>query len=288
MHHPNDDTLALIALGEEADSAHLATCPDCRERLDGLVQVVSAVRRGPLEHPGPGVWEGVRAELGLSPGLLPGPAARSAPAASLPGAPLPAAPPVRAEPVPSGPDAQDGSVDPGAPAAPAAPAVTPTRPRPLRPSRQAGRGAVGPRAGRRVRLLTAIAAGLVAGIGGTLLFQGLTSDRDTVVSQTVLAALPGKQGDGVAELRTGADGDRLRVRLSGLPAPDGFYEVWLLDRAAKRMISLGTLDPSGQASYSLPADVRTADYPVVDVSREPLDGNPGHSSDSFLRGTLHG
>ncbi|GAA4193553.1 hypothetical protein GCM10022252_36670 [Streptosporangium oxazolinicum] len=277
MHHLNDDTLALIALGEESDPAHLATCPDCRERLDGLVQVVLAVRQGPLEHPGPGVWEGVRAELGLSPGLLPGPAVPPAPAAPL----------VQAESAPPGP----ASTGPGAQAAPAAPAA-PTRPRPFRSFREAGGGGASSRAGRRVRLLAAVAAGLavglVAGIGGTLLFQRPAPDRDTVVAQTVLGALPGKRGDGVAELRTGAGGDRLQVRLSGLPAPDGFYEVWLLDRAAQRMISLGPLGPSGQASYSLPADIRTSDYPVVDVSREPLDGNPGHSSDSFLRGTLHG
>ncbi|GAA4226109.1 hypothetical protein GCM10023075_25660 [Streptosporangium album] len=84
----------------------------------------------------------------------------------------------------------------------------------------------------------------------------------------------------------GAGGNRLQVRLTGLPAPGGLYEVWLLDRAAKRMISLGTVGPSGQASYPLPVGITTSDYPVVDVSREPLDGNPGHFSDSFLRGTL--
>ncbi|MEU8201568.1 anti-sigma factor [Streptosporangium sp. NPDC049046] len=272
MHHLNDDTLALIALGEESDSAHLATCPDCRERLEGLAQVVSAVRQGPLEHPSPDVWEGIRAELGLSPDLLPGPAQ--------------AAPLVQAKPKAS--PGLGGSAGPSAPPDPAAPAVAPARPRPLRPSREAGSGAARSRVGRRVQLLAAVAAGLVIGIGGTFLFQGLAPNRDTVVAQTVLSALPGKQGDGVAELRTGSDGDRLQVRLSGLPAPDGFYEVWLLDQAAKRMISLGTLGPSGEASYPLPANVRTTDYPVVDVSREPLDGDPGHSSDSFLRGTLHG
>jgi hypothetical protein len=28
------------------------------------------------------------------------------------------------------------------------------------------------------------------------------------------------------------------------------------------------------------------DYPVVDISREPLDGDPAHSADSISRGEL--
>jgi hypothetical protein len=39
-------------------------------------------------------------------------------------------------------------------------------------------------------------------------------------------------------------------------------------------------------SVTLPADLDLGRFDVVDVSREPLDGNPGHSSDSVLRGTL--
>ncbi len=37
---------------------------------------------------------------------------------------------------------------------------------------------------------------------------------------------------------------------------------------------------------ALPADVDLAEFPVVDVSAEPYDGNPGHSAVSVTRGTL--
>ena len=40
------------------------------------------------------------------------------------------------------------------------------------------------------------------------------------------------------------------------------------------------------SSTLVPAGVNLTDYPVVDVSLEPLDGNPAHSGTSVLRGTL--
>ena len=36
----------------------------------------------------------------------------------------------------------------------------------------------------------------------------------------------------------------------------------------------------------LPAGISLADYPVVDISAEPYDGDPTHSTDSVVRGTL--
>jgi anti-sigma-K factor RskA len=61
--------------------------------------------------------------------------------------------------------------------------------------------------------------------------------------------------------------------------------VWLLDAAGKRLVSLGLLDGS-TATFAVPPQVDLADYPVVDVSLEPADGDPAHSGDSVVRGTL--
>ena len=36
----------------------------------------------------------------------------------------------------------------------------------------------------------------------------------------------------------------------------------------------------------LPAQVDVGEFPVVDVSIEPADGDPAHSGDSVVRGTL--
>jgi len=38
--------------------------------------------------------------------------------------------------------------------------------------------------------------------------------------------------------------------------------------------------------FPLPDDLDLAAYPVVDISEEPFDGNPGHSGDSIVRGVL--
>lgn len=51
------------------------------------------------------------------------------------------------------------------------------------------------------------------------------------------------------------------------------------------MVSLGVLRGT-EADLVLPDGLDLADYPVVDVSQEHFDGDPGHSSDSLSRGTL--
>jgi hypothetical protein len=51
------------------------------------------------------------------------------------------------------------------------------------------------------------------------------------------------------------------------------------------MYSVGLMD-ADQASFAVPADIDLARYPIVDISDEPLDGNPAHSSISMVRGTI--
>jgi anti-sigma-K factor RskA len=68
------------------------------------------------------------------------------------------------------------------------------------------------------------------------------------------------------------------------PTTDTFYEVWLIAPDGKRLQSLGTTD--GRGRYEVPTGIDPRRYPIVDVSREPPDGNPAHSGDSLVRGTL--
>jgi anti-sigma-K factor RskA len=68
---------------------------------------------------------------------------------------------------------------------------------------------------------------------------------------------------------------------------DGLREVWLLRADASGLVSLGLLD-GATGRFSIPAGIDLAEFPVVDVSAEPADGNPGHSGDSIVRGTLSG
>ncbi|MEO5875921.1 MAG: anti-sigma factor [Streptosporangiaceae bacterium] len=144
--------------------------------------------------------------------------------------------------------------------------------------------------GRRIRrdfllVLAACLVGVLAGVGVVSL-----ADRPDVrtLSRAALEPLPGKPAHGAAEVQRTGSGLRLSVTVDDLPRVAGFYEVWLLDRAAGRLISVGGLPASGRAAFALPAGLDLAEFPVVDVSLEPYDGDPAHSKNSFARGTLPG
>ena len=100
-----------------------------------------------------------------------------------------------------------------------------------------------------------------------------------------LTALGQAAATGRVVLADGAERS-LVVDTSGLPEADGFYEVWLLDLDQGRMVALGALDDAGHGRLTVPDGVRLGDYPEVDVSLEPDDGDPAHSGDSVLRGRL--
>ena len=101
-----------------------------------------------------------------------------------------------------------------------------------------------------------------------------------------LVALGDTAATGEVVVEEGLRERSLVVDTTGLPQADGFYEVWLLDLERDRMVALGVLDDSGRGRLTVPEGVRVGDYPEVDVSLEPDDGDPAHSGDSVLRGEL--
>ena len=146
------------------------------------------------------------------------------------------------------------------------------------------------RSGRLPRWLP-VAAALVVGaaLGGGVV--GALRDRSApspVVAPSVASAQlapVASTGRGSATVRD-VDGHReLDVVVEGVSAPaSGVLEVWLLD-ADGGLLAVGTM-AGDQLSVPLPADVDLSRFATVDVSREPLDGDPAHSSDSVLRGEL--
>ena len=95
---------------------------------------------------------------------------------------------------------------------------------------------------------------------------------------TRLEAIGGSGARGTASL----DGDRLKLKLRGLPAPQGgAYEVWLYDSVIDAKSLATSEDQKVDLDAKLPANA--ADYEFVDVSFEPADGNPNHSGESVLR-----
>ena len=80
-------------------------------------------------------------------------------------------------------------------------------------------------------------------------------------------------------------GPELVVDVSDLSTGDGFYEVWLIDPETFQMIGLGALTDSA-GRFPIPEGLDLSRYTVVDISLEPLDGDPVHSTDSVVRGEL--
>jgi hypothetical protein len=208
VRHIDPDAVALAALGEPLDAddrAHLASCADCAREVASLAATVAVGRAAADEHPVPppdAVWERVRGELGLSPGLLPG-------VAPEPGASQPVA-------------VGESAVATPVPAA-----------GPVRPARGRTRWVLAAAAAGLV--IGGVGGGLVvAGLQ--------RSDSEQVLAEAQLDALPGWTATGDAVVEEDAAGRRtLVVRLTGAEG-DGFREVWLLDRDATRLVGLGVLD----------------------------------------------
>jgi hypothetical protein len=98
---------------------------------------------------------------------------------------------------------------------------------------------------------------------------------------------PDRGGSASATLNQ-VDGEyTVTVTATGLTGPEGFYEVWLLDEQNAGLIALGALPPGEtEATFPVPEGVDLEAFSAVDVSDEPLDGDPGHSTVTVLRGGL--
>jgi anti-sigma-K factor RskA len=133
----------------------------------------------------------------------------------------------------------------------------------------------------------AAAALLVAGILGMGLFVAIIGDSSSGVPLTATALAPGASG----ELRGEEVGENLRVELEveGLPElrKHEYYEMWYATEDGER-ISCGTfrVQPEGRTTVDLTAPALATSYPVIEVTREPDDGDPTASGKKVLVGDL--
>jgi len=249
--HCTPEQLALAALREPlppSDAGHLAGCERCRREVASLQRGVDA-----LAVP----------QFAVPSGAVPPPPEVWAAIAERTG--------VTASPRP------DVVASPLLPAPEPAPAVVPV----------AAGSPVVPLRSRRSRLLVAAAAALLVGAGigaGAVALAG--RDDGTVVASTALDPLAGASASGTARVVERGGERLLEVQLEA-PAPgsDDFYEVWLIDEGIVGMYPLGVVH-EGMTDLPLPDGIDLARYPVVDVSVEPLDGDPAHSGESVARGVL--
>ena len=142
------------------------------------------------------------------------------------------------------------------------------------------------RSRRRTAPWIALAAAVGVVLGGVIGASVMRSAPPEIVASVPLEPLAEYSAAGTASVEVVDGTEMLAVDVTGLPATDGYFEVWLLAPDASSMIALGTLGPGEKAVLPLPAGVSLADYPVVDISAEPYDGDPTHSTDSVVRGTL--
>ncbi|MDD1476283.1 anti-sigma factor domain-containing protein [Arthrobacter sp. H16F315] len=265
MQHLDPESLSLLALGEAIgdDAAdHLRACAGCAAEFSGLRRAVLAAKPGPaivaLEPPGPQVWAGIHGVLGLSAAVAADP---------LWSATTPGSRPVAA----TEPPPVYGSVTPF-------------------PSRAESTGEQqegGWRFGRIRRsgmwLAAAAATALLA--GGAFWSIQQNQPAVTPLARAELTPVDQHSATGSARVVEAKDGQRtLEVQVDKNEAR-GYQEVWLIAPDLSRLVSLGVMT-AGSGTFSVPAGLDLAEYPIVDVSDEPVDGDPAHSSVSIVRGTL--
>lgn len=272
MEHLDTGTIALSALGESIDDVararHLRECGHCQQELSRMAATVSVARstlgERALQAPPAHVWTNIHRELGLAPELASPAMASAQDPVSATSAARDDAHPIAAAPVASAPAT-------GAPVASMADA---------RARRSGMRRFVAPIAA------SAAAAAIVA--GAVLGWDAIAPQaQQTVLATAQLDALPAWAGSaGEATVITTDGGDRtVRITLDASTPDDVVQEVWLLTPEVDGLISLGLLTGS-TGEFAVPASIDLAEFSVVDISAEPLDGDPAHSGDSIVRGAL--
>lgn len=276
MPHLDPEELSLLALydWEDADSReHLRVCPACASDYAALRRTVDAVRTTPdtgsLSTPGPQVWAGIHRELGLSPSLREDPLAAARQDAAGPA---------------------DDAVRDARPRRGAARAATPEAERQgsVPPPSDVAHARVYPRRNRAWWQRTgtwvaAAAAAVLVAVGGIWTLNQPPQPQPLAEAQ--LTPLAEFSATGSARVVQTQDGARtLEVTLDKHEA-QGYQEVWLIAPDLSRLVSLGVMN-ADSGTFQVPAGLELADYPIVDVSDEPVDGDPAHSSVSIVRGTL--
>ena len=268
MVHVNSALLAGHSLGQDdalvaAEREHLAGCAHCRAELDEYRRVVTLSQEPEgAEAPVPPldrIWRSIQAELTPNSAVE-----RTA-------------------------DAKAPVVDPAATPTASTEAASEELASEEPASGETGAGSGEPIAGRKRKwwpiVAAAAALGLVVGVGATVI---VNRNDVQVAASTPLTALPGQTGHGTAELLGARNDPELRVSVAGPLPTDRYREVWLINSDGERMYSLGVLPESGSGTYPLPTLLADGldGFTIVDVSIEPYDGNPEHSRNSQVRGTL--
>lgn len=132
----------------------------------------------------------------------------------------------------------------------------------------------------RVGLVAAMAA--VVAVAATLfLTRSPAPPRVLATADLTVQNSAASGATGRAEL---LESGQLRITLSGMPQPAGYYEVWLYD-GKQRMIGLGDAGSgNGSVTVRVPDSADLDQFRIVDISAQQL-GQQEHGQ-SMLQGTF--
>jgi hypothetical protein len=139
------------------------------------------------------------------------------------------------------------------------------------------------------QVAVAAAVGLVLGAGVTWLVADKSSTAPTVsgnVKTSALAGIGGNTTSGQISLveRSGS-APAITINIDTLDRGAGFLEAWLLDADTGGMVALGVVDGT-KGTFTVPPSLNLSRYSQIDISREPFDGDPAHSTVSLARGPV--
>ena len=147
------------------------------------------------------------------------------------------------------------------------------------------------RSGVRWRLLVSAAAALlVVAVLGVGLLLAFLDDSSAGLPLTATALAPGASG----VVRGEPAGENIRIELEVRDLPelgeDEYYEMWYYAEEGDGggRISCGAFRtaPEGQTIVNFTTPLNARDYPEIEVTREPDDGDPASSGEAVLEGDL--
>jgi anti-sigma-K factor RskA len=135
--------------------------------------------------------------------------------------------------------------------------------------------------------VSAAAVLLVVGVLGIGILREIIGDSPNAVPLTATTVAPEAGG----QVQVEQEGENFQVELEVWKMPeleqDEYYEMWYYAEDGDR-ISCGAFrtGPQGRTTVNLTAPATARDYPEIEITREPDDGNPEASGEQILEGKL--